>query len=124
MAEVLLYNLQGARAPEAQAGTAKDEAKGESIMYYSGEMIEGLVKTVDKVRARHAEAARTKQETRAWYEMQSRTLLRWYRMQDSHGLTTGREFEMFHDDAATQNRVLSEAGSDWRWCVVPEKGAR
>jgi hypothetical protein len=50
--------------------------------------------------------------------------LKWYIMQDSRGCTSGEPFEMHESQSLRENFWLSEATSDYRWVVIPERGWR
>ena len=70
---------------------------------YRGNLIQGLIATVDRVRGNP---------------------LRFYVLQNSMGSTYGRACEMLQNEADMRNSFMAVAHSDYRWTLVPEKGSR
>lgn len=51
--------------------------------------------------------------------------LRWYALQNKRTKAVcPPEREILESAATLDNIVMTECGSDWRWCVLPERGSR
>jgi hypothetical protein len=70
---------------------------------YKGNLIQGLIATVDRIRGNP---------------------LRHYVLQNSAGSTYGCVCEMLQSEADSRNSFMAVAHSDYRWTIVPEKGSR
>ena len=58
------------------------------------------------------------------FQRMSKDCLRWYELRGRTGVMANSPFEMLESEALADNLFFSEAGSNLRWFVVAEKGAR